>query len=140
MTAKLLFMKKPINSTRACALVAALLVASSGCSKSAKEITPSATPPQPKEAASQIQQAFTGASVEVKKTADVVSESLRTANYEQAIQSLQVIKARQNLTLEQGTAVYNSELALEARLIAGVEAGDPNAKRAYELLKKSKRD
>jgi hypothetical protein len=56
------------------------------------------------------------------------------------IKSLEVIKARQNLTVEQGTAVYNSELALEARLIAGISADDPNAKRAYELLKKSRRN
>ena len=69
-----------------------------------------------------------------------VSESLRTANYEQAIEAIQVIKARQNLTLEQGMAVYNSEQALVAKLVAAMEAGDPNAKRAYELLKKSKRN
>jgi len=133
-------MKNPFHPTHVSALVAALLVASSGCTKSAKENISSGTPPQPKEAASQIQQAFTGASVEVKKTAEVASEALRTANYEQAIRSLQVIKAGPNLTLEQGMAVYNSEQALVAKLVAGMEAGDPNAKRAYELLKKSKRN
>ena len=133
-------MKNPFHPAHVFALVATLLVASSGCSKSAKEISATGAPPQPKEAASQIQQAFTGASAEVKKTAEVVSESLRTANYEQAIQSLEVIKARQNLTLEQGMAVYTSEQALVAKLVAGMEAGDPNAKRAYELLKKSKRN
>ena len=122
------------------ALLAGLLVAGNGCSKSSKEITTAGAPPQPKEAATQIQKAFTGASAEVKQTADAVSESLRTANYEQAVQGLAVIKAKQNLTLEQGMAVYNSEQALVARLVAGVEAGDPNAKRAYELLKKSKRN
>ena len=79
------------------------------------------------------------ANAEVKQTAKVASEALETANYEQAVQSLTVIKARENLTLQQGTAVYNSEMALEAKLIAGVQAGDPSAIRAYELLKKSKR-
>ena len=133
-------MKNRFHPIHISALVATLLVVSSGCSKPAKEGISTGAPPQPKEAASQVQQAFRGASVEVKKTAEVVSESLRTANYEQAIQSLQVIKASQNLTLEQGMAVYNSEQALVAKLVAGMEAGDPNAKRAYELLKKSKRN
>ena len=133
-------MKNKFNSLPAGFWVAALLVAASGCSKAPKEISASAAPPQPKEAASQIQQAFTAASPEVKRSAEVVSESLRTANYEQAIKSLATIKAPQNLTLEQGMAVYNSERALEAKLLAAMEAGDPNAKRAYEMLKKSRRN
>jgi len=133
-------MKNCIHPTHVCVSVCALLVALSGCGKPAKEITASTTPLQPKEAASQIQQAFSGATVELKKNAEVVSESLRTANYEQAIQSLEVIKARQNLTLEQGLAVHNSERALVTKLLAAMEAGDPNAKRAYELLKKNSRN
>jgi hypothetical protein len=119
--------------------VAGLLVCA-GCSKASEEIAPAATPPTPKAAASQLQQAFTGANPEIQNTATAVSEAMRTANYEQAVQSLQAIRARKDLTLEQGTAVYNSEMALEASLIAGVNAGDPNAKRAYELLKKSRRN
>lgn len=133
-------MKKPTPSPRVGAVIAGLLVVASGCGKADKEFTGSAAPPQPKEAATQIQQAFTGSSVEVKKNAEVVSESLRTANYEKAVETLQVIKAQPNLTLDQGMAVYNSEMSLEAKLIAGMQAGDPNAKRAYELLKKSKRN
>ncbi|MCC6823972.1 MAG: hypothetical protein V9H26_28900 [Verrucomicrobiota bacterium] len=132
-------MKVSCSSSVACGLSLVLFLAVSGCSKADKEITVAATPPPPKEAASQLQQAFTGANAEVKQTAKVASEALETANYEQAVQSLTVIKARENLTLQQGTAVYNSEMALEAKLIAGVQAGDPNAIRAYELLKKSKR-
>ena len=133
-------MKKLTPSLQAGTLIVGLLVLASGCGKADKEITGSGAPPQPKEAATQIQQAFTGASAEVKRSAEVVSESLRTANYEQAVQTLQVIKAQPNLTLDQGMAVYNSEMSLEAKLIAGIQAGDPNAKRAYELLKKSKRN
>ena len=133
-------MKNCLHPMHVCVSVCALLFVLSGCGKPAKEITASATPLQPKEAASQIQQAFSGATAEVKKDAAVVSESLRTANYEQAIQSLEVIKARQNLTLEQGMAVHNSERALVTKLLAAMEAGDPNAKRAYELLKKNSRN
>lgn len=133
-------MKKTICPTLWCALTAGLLVLSSGCSKQEAETAPTATPPKPKEAAAQLQQAFTGASAEVKTTAEAASQAIRTANYEQAIKSIQAIKARQNLTMEQGMAVYNTERALEANLIAGIGAGDPNAKRAYELLKKSRRN
>jgi hypothetical protein len=121
-------------------LFTVLLLVFNGCGKPQADVTPTATPPKPKEAASQLQQAFVSANVEVKNTANVVSEALRTADYEKAIDSLQTIKARQNLTFEQGMAVYNSERALEARLIAGVNAGDPNAKRAYELLKQRRRN
>jgi len=120
--------------------LAAMLLSFAGCSKAPEPGTPTATPPQPKEAATQLQQAFTSANPEVKSTANVASEALRTADYEKAIQSIQTIKARQNLTYDQGMAVYNTERALEAKLITGMNAGDPNAKRAYELLKKSRRN
>ena len=127
-------------SRKAVVFLALLLAAHSGCSKPDADGTPTAIPPQPQEAASQLQQAFTSANPEAKNTATVASEALRTADYEKAIQSIQTIKARQNLTYDQGIAVYNTERALEARLIAGINAGDPNAKRAYELLKKSRRN
>ena len=135
-------MKEPSSRPlrNACGLFTAFLLALNGCGKPPANTTPTATPPKPKEAASQLQQAFVSANGEVKDTANVASEALRTANYEKAIESLQTIKARQNLTLEQGMAVYNSERALEARLIAGIGAGDPNAKRAYELLKQRRRN
>ena len=80
------------------------------------------------------------APVEVKNDAIVASQALKSADYEKAILSLEAMKARQNLTFEQGMAVHNSMVSLEAKLIAVMEAGDPNGKRAYELLKKSRRD
>jgi len=121
-------------------LIAGLLTVLSGCTKSAKEITAPATPPAPKEAATQLQQAFTTANPETKGIAKEASEAIQTANYEKAFQSLQAIKARQNLTLDQGIAVYNSERALEATLISRISAGDASAKQAYEALKKSRRN
>ncbi|HPC59282.1 MAG TPA: hypothetical protein PKX23_01370 [Verrucomicrobiota bacterium] len=126
-------------SPTGCALVASLLLGLAGCSKSSDEGVPSGRPPEPKAAASQLQQAFSTAPPEVKQSATTASEALRTADYSRAVQALQAIKARQNLSFEQGMAVHASELALEAKLIAGVEAGDPNAKRAYEALKRSRR-
>jgi len=133
-------MKTNKRAAVAWSLSSALCVALSGCGKTDKPISAAAAPPKPKEAASQIQQAFTTASPEIKKNAEAVSEAMRTADYEQAIQTLETLKARQNLTLEQGTALYNSERALVAKLLAGIEAGDPKAKRAYEMLKQTHRN
>ena len=121
-----------------CGLSAVLLMAFSGCSKSTSDGVPTAS--TPKQAASQLQEAFVSAPVEVKNDAIVASQALKSADYEKAILSLEAMKARQNLTFEQGMAVHNSMVSLEAKLIAAMEAGDPNAKRAYELLKKSRRD
>ena len=84
--------------------------------------------------------AFSSAPVELKQSATAASQALRTADYEKAIQNLHMIKAGKNLTLEQGMAVHSSMVALEGKLLSGANAGDPDAKRAYELLKKLKRE
>ena len=135
-------MRKPIEPIGglACLLSVALLLGLSGCGKSNSPSEPSARAPKPKEAASQLQQAFVAAEPELKDTATVASKALQTTDYEAALVSLQTIKARGNLTFEQGMAVHNSMVALEGKLVIAADAGDPNAKRAYELLKKSRRD
>lgn len=129
-----------MKATQAIPLLLAGSLLLCGCGKSKEDAAVSATPPKPAEAANQIQQAFQSAAPQVKSQAEAYSESLRAANYEKAVQDLQTIKARANLTLDQGMVIYNSERSLEARLIAGVAAGDPNAIRAYELLKKQRRN
>ena len=136
-------MKRPIEvrGIWACALGLALLLGFSGCgSKSAQPGEGSANPPKPKEAASQLQQAFVAAEPEMKETATIASKALQTTDYDAAMESLQVIKARGNLTLEQGMAVQNSMIALETKLVAAADAGDLVAKAAYERLKKSRRN
>ena len=110
------------------------------CKKSGAEGPSTATVAQPKEAAVHLEQAFASAQPEVKQTATVASQALRTADYEKAIQSLHTIKAGKNLTLEQGMAVHASMVAMETKLLYAMEAGDANAKRAYELLRKLSRD
>jgi len=120
--------------------MAVFLSAGGGCSKSAKETKAAATPLPPKEAAAQMQQAFSAANLEARNAANAASEAIRKADYGKAIQSIQTVKARKDLTFEQGMAVYNSEVALEAALLARVAANDPSAKQAYEELKKSKRN
>lgn len=133
-------MKKLLLGSTTVVLATILFVVSTGCGKSDTDGAPTAAAPPPKQAATQLQQAFISASPEIKNTAATASQALQAANYEQAVQSLQKIKAQKDLTLEQGMAIYNSERSLEARLIAGINAGDPNAKRAYELLKKARRN
>ncbi len=111
-----------------------------GCGKQKKEaVQLSVTPQKPQEAASQLQQVFVAAEPDVKAVASVASDAMRTADYEAAVHSLQTIKDRGGLSVDQGIAVQNSMVSLEAKLIAAMEAGDQNAKRAYEQLKKSKR-
>jgi hypothetical protein len=122
-----------------CCLSAVLLLAIPGCSKTekSKDLPVARTP---KEAATQLEQAFASAPIEeVKQTAAVASKAITTGEYEAAVMSLTAIKSKQNLTLEQGMAVHNSMVLLESRLIAAMQAGDQNAKRAYELLKRTKR-
>ena len=121
-----------------CGLGAALMLAVCSCSKSTSDDVPTAS--TPKAAASQLEQVFTSATVEVRNDSKVAAEALRSADYEKALESLQALKARQNLTFDQGMAVYNSMVSLEGKLIAAIEAGDPNAKRAYERLKASRRN
>lgn len=112
-----------------------------GCGKPKDAPTQiSATPAKPKEAASQLDQAFVGAEPEVKTVANVASEALKTADYESAVQSLQIIRERGSLSVDQGMAVHNSMVSLEARLITAMAQGDQNAKRAYEQLKKTRRN
>ena len=133
-------MKKEFHLSRPLLLMAVFLSAGGGCSKSAKETKAAATPLPPKEAAAQMQQAFSAANLEARNAANAASEAIRKADYGKAIQSIQTVKARKDLTFEQGMAVYNSEVALEAALLARVAANDPSAKQAYEELKKSKRN
>ena len=122
------------------ALLVCLLLAAGGCDKSKEQTeAPSAAPPKPQAAATELQHAFVNARPEVQKPAQEAAQALQSANYEQAIKSLETVRVRPGLTPEQNMAIHNSSRSLEARLIAAMEAGDPNAKRAYEMLKQSRR-
>jgi hypothetical protein len=94
----------------------------------------------PKEAASQLETAFAAADAEAKAAAEAASQALRNAEYERAMVSLQTIRARENVTLEQGIAVQSSIVNLETSLVKAMDAGDPEARRIYTLLKELKRD
>lgn len=121
-------------------LTAAFLCLVNGCGEEAPPPLERAVPQKPKEAATQLDRAFAGASEEVKSFSSAASQALQTADYEGAVQSLQMIREKGGLTPDQGLAVHSSMVSLEAKLISAMSAGDANAKRAYEQLKKSRRN
>lgn len=122
------------------ALVLSVIALLTGCGKSQEDSVGGALPRNPKEAASQIEQAFTQAPAEIKQAAGVASTALRGGDYEKAVVSLMTVRSSDKLTLEQGLAVHRSMVAMEGRLIRAIEAGDKNAERAYQLLKQLKRN
>ena len=109
-----------------------------GCGKS-RDAASEAAPRDPKEAASQLQQVFENAAPLSKQNAGIASEALRKGDYVKAVVTLQVIRSGTNITFEQGLAIHNSVVAMEGKLINAMEAGDENAKRAYQLLREMKR-
>jgi len=106
-----------------------------GCSRSGDGPTMAETP---REAASQMEQAFRGASPEVRAAADAAAEAMRNGEFERAVVSLTAVKSAADVTLDQGLAVHSSTVTLEARLVSAMAAGDENARRAYDLLKAMK--
>jgi len=110
-----------------------------GCRKSGDDLS-EVVPRSPNEAAAQLQKVFETAAPDIKQTVSVVSEAMQKEDYEKAVVSLQIIRSGKNLTLEQGLAIHNSELAMRRRILSRVEAGDENAKRAFQVLKELKRN
>jgi hypothetical protein len=110
-------------------LTATLLLA--GCGKSEPDpIT--VVPRNPAEAATQVEQVFRDAPAPIQEAATQASEAMRRGDYEQAVVSLQIAKQQEAITVQQGVAIHNSMVAMES--------GDPQAKQAYEILRRMKRD
>lgn len=123
-------------------LSALLALTTPGCGRSDRggSLADAPPPENPVQAAAQLEQVFTAAPPELKATVQAASTAMRSGDYEQAVAALIVVRAAGQQSMEQGIAIHNSTVALEHRLIAGIQAGDPNAKRAYDLLKRMKRD
>ncbi len=119
---------------RTAAVLAAMTLA--GCG--AREEPDLRTATTPAEAASQMERAFAGAPEDTRHAAGVAAEALRRGEYEKAVVSLTTVRAATNATLEQGMAVHQSTVQLEARLAAEIAAGNEAATRAYGLLKAMK--
>jgi len=129
----------PFARIAALRLAVAAIMVLSGCRRSGDAVR-EAVPRNPKEAASQLQRVFESAPPDLKRNADLASEAMRKGDYENAVVALQVIRSGQNVTLEQGIAIHHSAVAMEAKLINAMDAGDENARRAYEILKALKRN
>lgn len=120
------------------------LLTLSGCGGS----DPAAETSTPAEAAAQLDAAFQPPAQQDESTTEPVylsvqtaSEALREGNYEKAVVALQTTRQSATpLTFDQGMAVQNSLISLEQHLINAAANGDANAQRAYDLLKKSKRN
>ena len=121
------------------ALGAALLLGLGACRKSDEDQAYKAVR-TPKEAASQLEQAFTDASPDAKQNAGLAAQAMRSGDYEKAVMSLQALRRSGSVNLQQGLAIQGAIVALETTLIEAMEAGNANAKRAYELLKQMKRN
>lgn len=118
--------------------VVSAMLAFTGCSKSPDAEAGMARTPE--QAASQVDQAFSSADAKMKELASATSEALRKNEYENAVVSIQTIRANQEITDDQRMAIYSSSVSLEAKLISAMQAGDKNAERAYQLLKALKKN
>lgn len=119
-------------------IVALACLGSAGCKKASDDVHIETK--NPKVAASQLEKAFSSAPPELAEHAKTAAQAMEAGEYERAISSLEVVRGNENLTLEQGIAVHSSVVSMETKLIQAIQAGDPNAKRAYELLKALKRN
>lgn len=116
-------------------LITAMVVC--GCSRSGDAVPAANTPEQ---AAAGLDQTFAGAAPAVRDNVAAASDALRRRDYEKAVVTLHQAQKAEGITLQQGIAIHNSSVLLEGELIKGIERGDPRAKAAYELLKRSKRN
>ena len=121
------------------ALGAALLLGLGACRKSDEDQAYKAVR-TPKEAAAQLEQAFADASPDAKQNAGLAAQAMRSGDYEKAVMSLQALRRSGSVNLQQGLAIQGTIVALETTLIEAMDAGNANAKRAYELLKQMKRN
>jgi hypothetical protein len=119
----------------AAALAAALVVTSCGSEDPEMEL-----PKTPAAAAERIEEVFAAEPPVVRDTATAAREAVRVGDYEKAVVALQALKQRPAPNLEQGLAVHGYMVALEAELINASASGDERARRAYELLRKMKRN
>jgi hypothetical protein len=92
----------------------------------------------PAQAAGQLETAFSGAPPEYRKAASDASEALRSGDFNRAVESLGALRGGGDVSLQQGLAVHSSLVVLEGRLAAAAERGDPQARAAYDLLRRLK--
>jgi hypothetical protein len=126
------------SSDMALSILILLVFALVGCGKTQSD-SGQVQPATPAQAAGQLERAFAQAPSELRANAETASQALRAGEFEKAVVALQSVREVEGVTLDQGLAIHGCVVTLEERLIRSMEAGDENAKRAYELLRRMKR-
>lgn len=92
-------------------------------------------------AADHLSEAFANSDSALQKHAKSASEAMRKKKYRDALIALQEIKQSGKVKdVNEGIAVRDSLINLEQELIYAMEDGDPNAEKAYQLLKRVNRN
>lgn len=119
----------------ALSLVAISALSIFGCGEREGSFIPKNT----KEAASHLENVFSDADPEMQKNAQVAAEALRSEQYEKAAAAILSFNQYETVSYEQAMAVKNSAANLQEALAYRIQ-DDPNARRAWEMLKNSARD
>ncbi len=98
------------------------------------------TSDSPVEAADHLSDAFKGADKDSQKNASIASEAIKKGQFQKALYAIETIKAKPDVSFDQGVAINDSLVNLERELIYRVEDGDPKAIKAYEMLKRINRN
>lgn len=117
--------------------IAVALVSLAGCGRE-DEVSLS-NPPRTIEAASTaMERVFENeAPPAIQKNAAIIGEAMRTREFEKASAGILLMENTPGLTRQQGMAVMHSRYLLEENLARAMEQGDENARRAFELLRRS---
>jgi len=127
--------------------ILSILIAASaitGCSKKAEQpaaaVTPSAdttTAPAPAPTAPTARAAAIPVSTDVKKSFAEMDAALRVKAYEKAVQTMLAVQQQRNLTEQQAAEAHAQMVGLQQNLAAAVASGDPSAKAAADMLRRS---
>jgi hypothetical protein len=91
-------------------------------------------------AADHLSDAFEGADGDSLKNAGIASAAIKKGQFQKALYAIETIKAKPDVSFDQGVAINDSLINLERELIYRAEDGDPKAIAAYELLKRINRN
>ena len=121
-----------------------LAVLINGCGKQESAAPPSennpanSTPASDQPAAPAANRAAAPASTDAAASLAAAQAAMQAKDYERAAAALLAVQQqRQPMTAEQGQALRDQMVLLQQNLAAGVASGDPKAKAAADLLRKS---
>ena len=98
------------------------------------------TSKSPEAAADHLSDAFSGADSDSMKNASIASKAIKKGQFQKALYAIETIKAKPDVSFDQGVAINDSLVNLERELIYRAEDGDKKAIAAYELLKRINRN